>query len=638
MGEEPETLNIGKLTVEDEITLKKFLDTALPGPPVTKNEEPPLGKKKDTNPPHPRPPVTKDDSPPLGTKRGTPGLDYVDIPLPRPVVDHTKGIDGITPVESGDPKDELSKLTQKQMFDLLNRNKIDLAEEGAGQSGTMQPYILGKTLTSAGSDAVHFARVKVLTPDTTGTTRVGFAHTEFESHLQRQSASAASTNFGIPGIFKVDASYRDASSMFTDSATVRVFFQASQLVPKAKVVFDSADITLAPTFVDRIAKACLGKAEDLLDTLQEYGHFVALTKILGGRMTLDKTTDISDKSQIDARERELTTDADARFAVDGVPLEGGAKLDDKDKEVKISRLTEQALHLHMELTGGNVNLASSKIGTFAEKWMSSLGPSGAWGTVGFPDHSLVPIIDFLPNKIKDKKGDKVIFKSKKKEEITLKEKCKELLRDYFLDKLVARKTGLAGNTNDDSFTHELDIRLIKRIKKIQVCHQTNVDGLRWWFEVHNEASADAIKQAQRAADPHSSGPPSSRPVVIDTGEWIGAHNSSSKRESFELREDEEITAIEAGTDASGGLVKIAFKTNRTRYPSDNGFYGQAQTNKIVKIDAPRVKGFYGHKAVRVHGIGLSYLGLADEDVHSREFLLAMEPYLFSNNDDYGLIK
>jgi hypothetical protein len=37
----------------------------------------------------------------------------------------------------------------------------------------------------------------------------------------------------------------------------------------------------------------------------------------------------------------------------------------------------------------------------------------------------------------------------------------------------------------------------------------------------------------------------------------------------------------------------------------------------------------------VDGLGLSYLGLADDTV-SREFLLAMEPYLFLDRD-YGAI-
>jgi MAC/Perforin domain len=595
MSKEPTTLNIEKLTDKDYAILESFL-------------------KK----PAPRP---------LDTKPYLLDLVDVDIPPPKHSVDHTKEIDGYGPGEGGGHRDVLTELTLGEVFGLLKDNHIDL-EKKDGRLGALHPYIVGKTLRPAGSDAVRFSGVKLLTPEVSRIDSVGFSYTEFESNLQRQTTAVTSTGFGVPEIFKVDASYSDASAISTYDRTVQIYFQASQLVPKVHVVFNRNDITLAPELVTTIQKASSGKPEDLLAKLEDYGHFVALSKILGGRITLHTTTEIRDRSQFEARKIELVTAADARFSVDGVPAEAGGGGGVKTKKTETKTLSEQAKSLTMELRGGKEGLASSTAGTLGTQWISSIGPYREWRTIGFPERSLAPILDFLPETPteKDKKGSP----------ITLKEKCNELLRDYFRSKLVRRRTAVGGNLDADRFGHEIDVGVVKRITKIVVNHGVNFDGLRWWFELYDTASADAISRAQRNADPHSTGSQFGRPVVIDTGRWIGAHGGEHE-DTIELQADEEITAIELGTDASGGVVKIAFKTNKNRYPGDEGFYGRARVDKYTTIEAPRVRGFFGYKGARVHGIGLLYLGLGD-DAKSREYLLAMEPYLFPDSHDYGIIK
>ena len=49
-----------------------------------------------------------------------------------------------------------------------------------------------------------------------------------------------------------------------------------------------------------------------------------------------------------------------------------------------------------------------------------------------------------------------------------------------------------------------------------------------------------------------------------------------------------------------------------------------------------MRGIFGRTGALVHALGLSYLALAT-DAKSREYLLAMEPYLFPDYD-YGIIK
>jgi MAC/Perforin domain len=564
---------------------------------------------------------------PLDTKRFTPDLTLVDVPPPRRSVDHTKGIDGHGPGEGGGHRDELTKLTTDDIFHLLKDNHIDLQKRGAGEVGTMQPFIVGSTLQVAGSDAVQFSQVKVLPQEVNRLDVVGFSYTEFESNLQRQTTVASSTEFGIPGVFQVDASYRDASAVSTYDKTVKIYFQDSQSVPKADVIFDKNDITLAPKFITTIEQACSGTPERLLNELKDYGHFVALRRVLGGRITLHTSTELRDRSQFETRKIELKTAAKARFSVDGVPLKGGLGGGKGKQKTQTQSLSEQAKSLLMELRGGDEKLASSEAGTLGERWISTIGPYDQWKTIGFAERSLAPIIEFLPKE--------PLVKNKTGSSITLKERCKELLKDYFRGQLVRRKTAVVGRQDYDRFGQDIDAGLVKRITKIQINHGNNIDGLRWWFELYDTASHDAIHRTRRLADPHNESTQLGTPVVIDTGEWIGGHRGEH-RDTIQLRSDEEIAWIEVGTDASGGVVRIALKTNKNRYPNDEGFYGRAKVDKYTTIEAPRVKGFFGYKSGSVHGIGLSYLGLS-EDAKSREYLLAMEPYLFPDYNDYGLI-
>ena len=54
----------------------------------------------------------------------------------------------------------------------------------------------------------------------------------------------------------------------------------------------------------------------------------------------------------------------------------------------------------------------------------------------------------------------------------------------------------------------------------------------------------------------------------------------------------------------------------------------------MTIEGLRVRGLYGYCEDYIHSLGFKYLRLAD--VPHREYLLAMEPYLFPTRD-YGRV-
>ena len=112
---------------------------------------------------------------------------------------------------------------------------------------------------------------------------------------------------------------------------------------------------------------------------------------------------------------------------------------------------------------------------------------------------------------------------------------------------------------------------------------------------------------------------------------------------------EEIRALEIWMDPTkdkGVVRSLAIKTSTgRRFPNDKGFYGAnpipPHTNpkpgvyQFEVIEAPRVRVLRGYSGAFVHSLGLTYLDL-DDDVKSREFLLAMEPFLFPTGD-YGIL-
>jgi hypothetical protein len=331
----------------------------------------------------------------------------------------------------------------------------------------------------------------------------------------------------------------------------------------------------------------------LLGVLENYGQFVPMSLLLGGRITLHKATELSDRSQFEKHAAELKLAADARFKVDAVPVEAGGGAGGGTTTTVTQTLSQQAATLTMELIGGNPDLASSQPGTLGTKWISSVGPYRKWGTIGFPEKSLVPIIEFLPDGVKGK--------------------CREILRQYFLDKVYCDKSDVAGDPHGDEFA--VNISGIRRIKEIKVNHGENVDGLELSYEHYESNIGYAVGEHK-------------------VGRWRGEHT-----DTITLRGDEEITAIEAGIDSKkdeGVVRQVAFKTNIRRFPGQTGFYGRFKTDQHKTIEAPRVRGIFGHTGAFVHGLGLSYVALAD-DAKSREYLLAMEPYLFPDYE-YGIIK
>lgn len=537
------------------------------------------------------------DPTPLDTAPYKPELGpVIDFPPVRESKDHTSDANGYGPGDRGTYQDVLTELSLGEELRLLKANNIDMQKQDDTGLAAMRGYTLGTTLEPATRYGLRIAKVSCRPDDANRQDTQSLTYSEITSSIQRQTVTSSSNSIGVPLVFKFDTSFSSAVATAENSTSVRIYFQASQVIPKARVNIAEEDISLAPSVVEKIRRAVDRKdAVELLDVLQDNGHFVPTSLVLGGRITLHTSTELTDASTFAATKSKLGAAADARFEVEGFPVEVGGGAGHGSAEKAERSVSEQSRKLQMELKGGIESLGSSKAGTLGTKWIDSVGPFLRWRTIGFAPKSLVPITQFLPEDLK---------------KATL-----DLLRAYFKSKLCLARTGLAGAEGDDHYGPDDEtLRRVQRITEIVVNYGENIDGIKWTHALYPQP-----------------GKPSTG-LVDEIGRWRGEDTRK-----ISLDPDEVVTKIEAGIDPDGNTMRrLAIRTNKNRYPDAKGYYGRAGSARDFKIiEAPRVLGFYGFKATLVHGMGLSYLRLSD-DTHSREFLEQIESLLFPNRD-YGAV-
>lgn len=90
-----------------------------------------------------------------------------------------------------------------------------------------------------------------------------------------------------------------------------------------------------------------------------------------------ESTELTQRSEFEAGRREFQAAVDARFAVDGFPVDAGGGGGASSETIRTSTLSEQAKSLSMELRGGDEALSSSKPGTLGTRWKSSVKPYAA---------------------------------------------------------------------------------------------------------------------------------------------------------------------------------------------------------------------------------------------------------------------
>lgn len=547
--------------------------------------------------------------------------------------------------------DDLRQLTVEQEIDLLNKNNIYLSTKQVSLNdqsgfGAMDAYVvsdIGLKPASGFTPAVRFRKVKLQGSQRGLNQNTAYSYNEFESHLQRQLATESTVEVGIPKVFKVNTEFDYASSTATHARNVEIHFSANKWIAGAEVVFDEDDITLETSFVEKVRKIMGSKsqdlrAEDLLAHLAQYGEFVALNRLLGGRMSLTQETKLEDSSTFETTKLHFGLAADARFKINSVPGQAGGGNGTGYWTTNDQARIEQARVLKMKCVGGNEKLADSNPTHLGGEWIDSVAPYTLWRTIGFAEKTFVPIIDFLPD--------------------DLRPRVWSILKAYFHNRLHSQDTELAGhqpvtgNTafeanklkwpkgvqyNGKPFDGELK-RISRGPSQIVVSSQGNVDNLKLSYRVYGSEWGGAAWGA--VGDEYT---------VLVTGASYGNGRKNAER-TIDLAPGEDIRKLEVWIDPDvdqGVLRSLAITTSKgIRYPDRKGFFGSnpkpGQTNpnpgKYIHgiIEAPRVRALYGYCGSFIHAIGLTYLDL-DANTKSRSFLLALEPFLYPTGD-YGRLR
>ena len=544
------------------------------------------------------------------------------------------------------PSDNVTQLMVGQQRALLKSNGIDLDHEGLGSA---KAFVMDSELGLdwAGKEAVRFSKVSMAALRLNHKYNSRVVYEKVASQVYKAVVSDNHIGFSIPGIFSANASYRYSSATTIANQEVNCYGNYWSLVPKARVNFSRDSISLSPDFVKEVQGAVdaaeKNRAKDLLDALQKYGQFVATDIMLGGRVNLSSWKTLKESHNIKTVEHTFETSARVRTKIEGVPVEGdrsnSAFWKDESKEDNVW----QANRINLLVVGGNEQGVATMEGKLIDNWLHTVAKYPNWKLIGFYENSLVPIIDYL--------------------EPSLRFRCVKILKDLFTQRLGVADTrvGVAGDSH-----HQLPQEWTNsqcdgwwRIRKVAVQHLKGggVIGLIVTSEKQDgsleEVGYGRLVLSGRLAPGQVSHSrlPSSDGTFQQVGQLsfipLGAvkREDVSKEHVFTIADDDELCEVQAVLDDNGRTFGLAFKTAQgQRYPDPTHFYGwsDAQNRTVKKISAPRVFelvvnwGWWdppNGREDRITEIGLRYRELP-EDLPSRSFLLAMEPYLFPVHTPY----
>ncbi len=469
---------------------------------------------------------------------------------------------------------------------------------------------------------MRFRGLKILSENTGRIENYSYAYREFASSLYKKFAFGGGLGGGVPDVFDFSTSASHKTGIVEANENIELHFQASQTIPKARVVFKREDISLDENFVTKIEGACnKDDVEELLRVLQRNGEFVPLSITLGGRIIISESKTVDSRTTFETQATALKVAASGKYEYDGVTIDGHADIGIGKKHEREIRLSNQQKNMTMTTVGGDERTATSLTDELGTHWIDTVAPFLNWKIIAFEPKALVPVIDFLDDKYRDQ--------------------CKAMLRKHFVAHLGIQKGATAGARGDHTF--ERDPAKISRLIRVIVNHDGNVDGLKLTYEIYPRP--EDLKMpggAERAV---------SKDGTIDVQDKVGngrGDRYDSPVPEFEkegFSRGEAITTLKAMvdtmTDANRPILRqLQFVTNLGRiFPNVGEYYGKNAGDKLVEITANRVRGLHGSFGGKtggyVHSLGFVYLKL-DNTVTGRDYLLAMEPYLFPNQN-YGVV-
>lgn len=414
------------------------------------------------------------------------------------------------------------------------------------------------------------------------------AFTLYEHEWQKQSIAEADASGGIPLMFDLKSDYRHVRDEGGEKNEKKIYLEYSQRMPKGRLDLTVAGVT--PEFEAAIRAAIASppdqQGRNLLAALQTYGQFVATNMVVGGRITLTDVRTYAEGSSTQSAVDQFRAAAEARFSLEGVPIDIGGGGSSKATWQIGEHLAKQARDLDMTVVGGEGSRASSKVSELGQSWLTTLDHFKCWQVIGFTDYAVEPVTEFL--------------------QPDLKSACVEILQKHFESQLDLRQTPLIGTPERGvEFRDPVEYRW-----KIQrMCFRVD----RWVRAMRTEWIVDGK-------------------MLPPTDErWHGSYTSDLNGDvQIELDSDEEILSMEV---RKYGLVdRLIFTTTKGNVLPSPGqkMIGGTGGDDYERhtLDGARIRGFCGTTdGGDLDSIGLRYFVLPLNTQH-RSFLLAIEPYLW----------
>lgn len=295
----------------------------------------------------------------------------------------------------------MSVSDQKLLYDQIGLFKgivVDHSKETPVEQGYRD--VLKYEATKNGSKRTRPTRAFYKKPRLSGF----FESTYSLDETQQKTNEAGIFNLG----FGLSASY---SSLFTSAAVKAGFsygkdYQEEQALQRKKVAITSSFFlpkielsfdTLYPCASDDFTGAVdnvftLPREEQfdrLIGLLRHFGHFVATSLVIGGRLY---STDEKQVDSSSSMSNQLTKySANFQASVSVARFEGGmeGKTDKQDSEKRASSSTREHQNLQLRAVGGEGAYVNNM-----SQWVESLAKFNAWGLVRFDN--LVPSLQILP--------------------------------------------------------------------------------------------------------------------------------------------------------------------------------------------------------------------------------------------------
>lgn len=235
----------------------------------------------------------------------------------------------------------------------------------------------------------------------------GYAESTYafdEEQLKTQKSGIFSFAFGLSASFRgfgktaaVKAGYGYANERNDETSfhEQKVSVTSNFFLPKIELSLDTLRPAAHPDFVDAVRQALAGtrasssKFEQLNRVLRQFGHFVATSLTIGGRLYSTETKTISSGSQLHSFLEKKALDIQVAARGWGAEVGGEVKrteeVSDKSHTQKASE--NQASQLHA--VGGEGVFVNNPA-----RWVESLVNYTAWSLVKYDD--LVPSLTLLP--------------------------------------------------------------------------------------------------------------------------------------------------------------------------------------------------------------------------------------------------